>query len=297
MEVKEALIPSSIHGNFLLRIFNVHVPPGKRVFRHHRHVEFEIVLFKSGKGTYSMLNKSYDIKAGDIFLFSSNEVHCITNIEKVDEMVLMNVHFEPRFIWSAGNDMFDAKYLKIFLARNEYFENRLDRENPASSSIRNLLLDMEKEFYEQPAEYALMAKTQLLTILVNLIRHFNYVNSDTEDQFVRKHNFVMIENSINFINQNLKEYLTLELLANKANMSRAYYSTVFKKLNGISPWDYITSKRIELSMEYLKNDTGTMLQIAGLCGVNNTANFNRAFKKYTNQTPSEYKAKNLPPEY
>ena len=297
MEVKEALIPSSTHGDFLLKLFNVHVPPGKRAFRHHRHIEFEIVLFKSGHGTYTVLNNSYDIQAGDIFLFSSNEVHCITNIEGSEEMVLMNVHFEPRFIWSTGNDMFDSKYLKIFLDRNENFENRLDRNNPASNIIKQLLLDIEKEFYQKPVEYALMVKTQLLTILVNLIRHFNCVKLDADDLFIRKYNFEMIEKSMNFINQHLKDDITLEQLASEANMSRAYYSTVFKQLNGISPWDYITSKRIELSIEYLKTHTGTMLEIAGLCGFNNTANFNRAFKKYTNKTPSEYKSKDLPPEY
>lgn len=289
MEVKEAIIPSSVEEEFLLRLFNVHVPSGSREFREHRHIEFEIVLFKSGQGVYRTSYKSYSIQAGDIFLFSSNEVHYITEISNQEEMVLMNIHFEPRFIWSSGNDLFDAKYLKIFLDRNEKFENRLDRNNPNVVVIKNLLLNMEQEFFEKPVEYALMVKAQLLTILVTLIRHFDCVKPVDDKFYVRKNNFEMIEKSMDYITKHLADHLSLDGLAKSANMSSTYYSAVFKKLNGISPWDYITAKRIELAMKHLKNSNDTMLELGFMCGFNNTANFNRAFKKLTYKTPTEYK--------
>lgn len=273
----------------MLKLFNVHVPSGKREFKKHKHIEFEIVLFKSGEGIYRTLNKSYSIKAGDIFLFSSNEIHCITEISNKEEMVLMNIHFEPRFIWSPGNDLFDTKYLKIFFDRNRNFENRLERSNPAITTITKLLLDMEQEFFEKQTEYALMVKSKLLTILVTLIRHFDYVKDTDNNFYMRKNNFEMIEKSIIYIHRHLTDDLTLNELAQIAKMSRAYYSAVFKKLNGISPWDYITAKRIELAIKHLKSNTCTMLELALKCGFNNTANFNRAFKKVTSMTPTEYK--------
>lgn len=82
----------------------------------------------------------------------------------------------------------------------------------------------------------------------------------------------------------------LDELAEIASMSKSYFSTVFKKLNGISPWDYLISKRISFAAELLKNTDKTILEIALECGFNNTANFNRAFKKITGKTPSEYKS-------
>lgn len=289
MEVKEALIPSSTKKGFLLKLFNVHVPTGSREFREHRHIEFEIVLFKSGSGIYKTSNKGYSIEANDIFLFSSNEVHCITEISGEEEMVLMNIHFEPRFIWSSGNDLFDSNYLKIFFDRNKNFENRLDRNNPAVTTIKTLLLNMEQEFFNKSSEYALMVKAQLLTILVTLIRHFDYVKTKDDTLYVVKNNFEMIERSMDYINEHFTDSLTLDELAKIANMSSTYYSAIFKKLNGISPWDYITAKRVELAMKHLRSEACTMLDLALKCGFNNTANFNRAFKKFTNETPTEYK--------
>jgi AraC-like DNA-binding protein/quercetin dioxygenase-like cupin family protein len=281
MEVQEALINSVLSGNFLLKLFNLHVKPGKRPYREHRHPELEIALFKSGKGIYSIGNKDYLIQAGDIFLFNNTESHYITNIEQSEEMVLMNIHFEPRFIWSSGNDLFDARYLKIFFDRNENFEHRLDRNNSATETIRNLMLEMEKEFYFKPVEYDLMVKIELLMILFTLIRHFNYVNvNDDEDSASsQNYNYASIEKAIDYINQHYTDNISLDELAETANMSKSYFSTVFKKLNGISPWDYLISKRISLATELLKNTNKTVLEIALECGFNNTANFNRAFKK------------------
>jgi len=289
MEVSEALIPSGNQNHFLLKLFHSHVQPGKRAYRQHHHTEFEIAVFKEGCGTYTVGSKLYDIRPGDVFLFSTHEIHCITEIADCKQMVLMNIHFEPRFIWSPGNDLFDAKYLKIFFDRNENFENRLDRNNPATQKIRSLMLQMEQEFHDKLSEYELMIKIQLMTILVTLIRNYDYVNETGSGFPVTQQSLAKIEEAMLFIDQNVEKDLSLEEIAKAAGMSRTYFSTIFKKLNGISPWDYITAKRIEKSIERLKDGNETVLEIACACGFNNTANFNRAFRKITGKVPTDYR--------
>ena len=51
---------------------------------------------------------------------------------------------------------------------------------------------------------------------------------------------------------------------------------------------YILIKRVDLAKNYLSKTDRSMLDIAVDCGFNSTANFNKAFKKYTSQTPSQY---------
>jgi AraC-like DNA-binding protein/mannose-6-phosphate isomerase-like protein (cupin superfamily) len=293
MEVTEARIPSAYGSDFLLRLFNVHIqPPRINKPKIHSHIELEIAYFKSGIGIYSTENKKYDIRPGDIFLFAGNEQHCISDAFGKEEMVLMNIHFEPRFIWSAGNDLFDAKYLKIFLNRSNSFENRLSRDNPATHEIARLMLEIEREFSEKRPEYTLMVKVNLLNILVRLMRDFDYVGPEAEQSSLKKSSFSMIERSMAYIDSHISEHLTLDDLAETASMSSTYYCSVFKQLNGISPWEYLTAKRIERAAEMIKGSDCTMLEIALACGFNNTANFNRAFKHCMNKTPSEYR-KNL----
>jgi AraC-like DNA-binding protein len=282
----ESVISSLDKNKFLLKLFHSTVEPGKRVYRNHHHTEFEISVLVSGKGVYTVGNKTYDFQKGDVFMFSSDEAHCITSISSDEPFDLMNIQFEPRFIWSSGN-LFDLKYLKIFLERNEKFENRLDRENPTTEKIRKIMFDMESEFKHKQPEYELMIKIQLLQLLVTAIRGYDYVK---ESNFSTNLKIISsLEKAMNYIDENLFSNLSLEEISHVSKMSRTYFCNIFKKLNGLSPWDYITIKRVEKSIEMLKTTNDTVLDIALKCGFNNTANFNRAFKKITGKVPSDYR--------
>lgn len=76
-----------------------------------------------------------------------------------------------------------------------------------------------------------------------------------------------------------------------AGLTPTYFSALFKQLNGTSLWEYITVKRVEkaASLISLPAFDGTMLSVASLCGFNNTANFNKAFKKVTGMTPTDFR--------
>lgn len=284
---KEAFICSGENNKFLLKLYHSTVKSGQRVYREHHHTEFEISVFKSGKGVYTLGKKQYDFQKGDVFVFGSNEVHCITDISADEPLDLLNIQFEPRFIWSSGNNMFDVKFLKIFLERNETFENRLDRTSPSTETIRNIIFNIENEFEKKQPEYELMVKVELLKLLVTAIRGYDYVNPSPFS--VRAQSLLSLEKAMNFIDENLSEDITLEALAKNANMSRTYFCTIFKKMNGISPWNYITIKRIEKAVDMLKSTNLTMIELALRCGFNNTANFNRAFKKVTGKVPGDYR--------
>ncbi len=273
------------HNGATLKLFHSIKAPEKRIFREHHHAEFEISLFKDGAGTYRVLDKSYEISRDAVFLFSTHEVHCITEISQ--PMCLINIQFEPRFIWSMENGLLSPDYLNIFFSRAHGSGNRLDFSNPNTDEIRRLMLEIEQEFINKKHDFELMINVKLLNILVLLSRSFGY-SRDTDFGF-NNQSLYFIDRATNYINENLTSDISLSDIAKTANMSRTYFSNLFKKLNGISPWDYITIKRIEKSIELLKSCDLTVLEIATNCGFNNTANFNRAFKKVTGKVPGDYK--------
>ena len=65
-------------------------------------------------------------------------------------------------------------------------------------------------------------------------------------------------------------------------------STVFKKYNGISLWDYITIKRVERAIELIRTTEMTRLQIAAECGFQSPANFYKAFRRITGRSPQSF---------
>jgi len=71
-------------------------------------------------------------------------------------------------------------------------------------------------------------------------------------------------------------------------MSETYFSAVFKKYNGISPWDYITIKRVENAVKMIQNTNLTKLEIAEKCGFSSSSNFYKMFVKITGKKPTDF---------
>lgn len=269
-------------GKCLIKAFYSTVPQGKRIYREHNHAECEISTFINGNGVYGIDNNSYSFSKGDVFVFAGNENHCITDIDSKFE--LLNLHFIPGNIFSSSEEL---GLVKIFTGRNNLFTNKIDRENPATEEIHRSIIKIHSELEDKNDGYSIMAKMHLCSILVSLIRNFNYVDT-TVDFSSYEASFLAVSKSINYINSNLSDKLTLEEIASFVNMNPTYFSSIFKKLNGISVWDYIITKRVEKAVSLLKTTDLKKLDIAFECGFSSSSNFYKEFFKVTGKKPSDF---------
>ena len=99
-----------------------------------------------------------------------------------------------------------------------------------------------------------------------------------------------------YINENLSEKITLDELAQVANMGKTGFSTEFKSITGMTVWEYIINARIELASSYLIEKEGlNVTEISLMCGFNDNAHFAKIFKKIKGSTPREFKKKSNNP--
>lgn len=274
-----------LSGNMLLKMWNAEVPTGKLLFQHHSHSCFEITVVDYGNGVYTTNNKSYEMSPGDIFIFSSNEYHCITEVGNKG-LKLTNLHFEPRYLWGNTIDSFSEENMNICFSHSKTFENKIPMEK--ANILYGYVEQIKKELSGKKSEYQLKVKSLLNLLLINLVRNFNY--SDKENS-VNTLQFKNIQHILNFIDEHFTEKLSLNELAEKAGMSPNYFSSFFKKISGIALWDYINNKRINMAVQLLRENGSVknILEIATLCGFNNTTHFNKMFKRVTGMTPTEYR--------
>ncbi len=268
----------------LLRLWRVRVQPGYRPLRQHSHIRFEISLIEQGEGTYTVGDKTYPMRPGDMFVFSSNEQHCITAVGE-QGLGITNMQFEPRYLWGYATDSLSEDSINLCFAHSKAFQNRI----PAgeNGALRRLFETIVAEFVGKAPEYALIVKSLLNLLLVRLIRDFGYADISTSMSRGRLHS---IRRVIRHIDEHLCEDLSLAVLADIAGMSPNYFSALFHDVSGITLWDYINSKRIERAKQLLgEHANRNILEIAAACGFNNTANFNKTFKAVTGITPSEYR--------
>ncbi len=164
----------STSGGVLLKMWEVIVPSGSRPLVRHSHIRFEITLITAGSGIYTVGDKKYAIKPYEIFVFASNEQHCVTEVGK-DGLKMINLHFEPRYLWGRSFDRLSNGNTNFCFQHSPNFENCIPADR--ARQIRGLFTSAAEEFSKKKPEYALQIKSLLNMIIVALIRDFGYSDS------------------------------------------------------------------------------------------------------------------------
>jgi AraC family transcriptional regulator len=98
-----------------------------------------------------------------------------------------------------------------------------------------------------------------------------------------------IQNTIDFIEDNLFVDLTLRELAETAKFSDYHYHRVFHALVGITVVEYIKKRRLSEAALKLISTNQKIIEIALECGYNNHETFSRGFKKAFNLSPRGFR--------
>ncbi len=84
--------------------------------------------------------------------------------------------------------------------------------------------------------------------------------------------------------------LSVERLCDYLHLSPAYFSTLFKKVTGMSFTAWVTQVRMEAAAEALKNSEEKTYLIARRCGYEDANYFSYVFKKHFGVSPTKYRA-------
>lgn len=273
-----------VGNSYVLKVSKFFLTEEKRKDKTYTHVVPELTYFTNGKAVYEIEELKYEVCAGNVFCLPAGVKHKVEKIEEPLEFI--NIWFDVQLL-----DLFD----KVLIERSEHLFQaisanhlyKLQNDDMYIVQIKRVINEIFKESEGKNTAYFQIVKSQL-GILVALLLRIYGITLDA-DMVVGDKRYVYIEKSMEYINDNIGEKFTLTHLADLAHMSPRYYCTFFKKVNGISPWEYITRKKIVMAQEILSSTDKTIIEVAFECGFNTAANFNRAFKKHVGYTPSEFK--------
>jgi len=100
-----------------------------------------------------------------------------------------------------------------------------------------------------------------------------------------------IGNVLSIMHKFPEQKWNVESLAKEVAISRTKLFTKFTKVVGISPIQYLTNWRIELSKQMLSTTNFSILEIANNVGYESEAAFGRVFKKLEQTSPGKYRQK------
>jgi AraC-like DNA-binding protein/ligand-binding sensor protein len=101
----------------------------------------------------------------------------------------------------------------------------------------------------------------------------------------------IVEEVKKFIDKNFCKKIDIQQLAQKFDIPMYYLTHMFHEVVGRSISNYINNKRLNYSIQLLKDPSYTIKQIVSICGFNDQHYFNKMFKKEFGITPGQFRKK------
>ena len=92
-----------------------------------------------------------------------------------------------------------------------------------------------------------------------------------------------------FVDQNIDSTFTVRQLAKLAGLSETRFKSRFKTETGIPPADYVMRKKIDRAQLLFQSNDLTVTEVAMRLGFSTSHYFATVFRRYTGQTPSQYR--------
>ncbi|USK36750.1 helix-turn-helix domain-containing protein (plasmid) [Bacillus sp. F19] len=176
---------------------------------------------------------------------------------------------------------------------------QMEKKNLSSISFNQFKEEIEnkikKQFHSLNLDYDQLPKSESFSLYtVDELEQFIetlLTNACTQIRKTTENKDDLIGFVKNYIENHYSNEITLDLLAEKINITGGYLSTYFKEKTGSNFLDYVNQVRINKAKELLLDTQMKINEIAGAVGYLNLNSFNRMFKKYSGVTPSQYRIK------
>ena len=235
----------------------------------HTHNYMELFYIVGGKGQFLIQDQLYPVDANNLVIINPNVTHTEVslNAQPLEYIVL------------------GIEGIELSTTENSYGQfNILGHFESAeiSGCLRNILREMELK--NTGHEDVCQAYMEIL--IIRLMRSTALAVQEEAPAVSGNRQCAEIRR---YIDLHFKEALTLELLSDEAHMNKYYLSHSFKKEYGVSPINYLISRRINESKYLLAETDLTMSQIAQLLGFSSLSYFSQTFRKTQGMSPMEFR--------
>ena len=152
-----------------------------------------------------------------------------------------------------------------------------------SLSLTKLLDDLGYEFKTKNQNYEYMCHSYLLAILTLISRKLSDAPRKSSESKKR------INEICKYIYENCNKIESINSLAQITHLSESRFSHLFTETIGVSPQNYLLRARVDMAKELLANTDLTVGQISVAVGFNDQNYFSRAFKRFANMSPTDYR--------
>ena len=241
----------------------------------HTHNHIELFYITGGNGQFLIEDQLYPVNANHLIIINPNVTHTEVSLNAQPlEYIVLGIEG----IELAISDNSNGRFCIL-----DHFESA-----QIHSSLRNILREMEMK----NTGYEDVCQAFMEILIIRLMRSTNLA-VPTEPQVITGNKQCAAVRR--YIDLHFKEPLSLDQLAEEVHMNKYYLSHAFKREYGVSPINYMVSKRLDESKYLLSETDLSMSQIAQLLGFSSLSYFSQVFRRTQSITPMEFRqsVKNL----
>ena len=235
----------------------------------HTHNHLELFYIVDGKGQFLIQDQLYPVKPNNLVIINPNVTHTEVSLNAQPlEYIVLGIEGIELATSENSNGQFSIL---------DHFESV-----EISGCLRNILREME----QKNTGYEDICQAYMEILIIRLMRSTSLAVPEEPQIISTNRQCAAIRR---YIDMHFKESLTLEQLAEESHMNKYYLSHAFKREYGVSPINYMISRRIEESKYLLAETDLSMSQIAQLLGFSSLSYFSQVFRRTQGFSPKEYR--------
>lgn len=235
----------------------------------HTHDHMELFYIVGGKGQFLIRDRVYPVNANNLVIINPNVIHTEVSLNAQPlEYIVLGI--EGLTLDNRGDS--DGEFSIL-----DHYESA-----EISGCLRNILREMELK----NTGYEDVCQAYMEILVIRLMRNTALAASEGVQPLAGNRQCAAV---LRYIDRHFKETLTLDQLAEEAHMNKFYLSHVFKQEYGISPINYMISRRIEESKYLLAETDLSVSRIAQLLGFSSLSYFSQVFRRSQSVSPMEYR--------
>ena len=241
----------------------------------HTHNHTELFYIVGGRGQFRIQDQLYPVNPNNLVIINPNVTHTEVSLNAQPlEYIVLGIEGVELATGENSNGQF------CILDHYESVE--------ISGCLRNILREME----QKSPGHEDVCQAYMEILIIRLMRN-TALAVPTEPRIISGNRQCAAVRR--YIDMHFKEPLTLEQLAEEAHINKYYLSHAFKREYGVSPINYMITRRIEESKYLLAETDLSMSQIAQLLGFSSLSYFSQVFRRTQSVSPMEYRqsTKNL----
>lgn len=249
----------------------------------HWHDDLEFGYVLTGHMMYSVNGETVEVCSGEGIFINARQLHNNFSGDGSDgEYICLLIH--PSLL--CADKYLEETYIEPLMSNRAFTYMILHRDILWQRELLDAVQGIAEAYANMDKMLGLTVQSLSYQIASNLLSHMPESDQQTAQADRR---ITSLRNMVGFVQQHYFEKITLAGIASSGGVSVSSCCDIFRHHLHQTPIGFLTSYRLEKSMELLKNPGLSITDVALSTGFSSSSYFTESFRRLLKLTPGEYR--------